>query len=401
MSSPWTNNNKSPWFHSPYVLIVLFLIAAMAVALLVPPKMLDAADGIESKYRVLVSKLSNFLASKENPDVVIMGSSLVLMPSVRCDEKVAGKSPCYDSWVYGRLVPEYTKCDYLQNSLKSKLNLNLSVKNLGVASSIMSDQQGILEAMLASGKKPRLIVLGVAPRDFLDNNMPKPLETPTRSLLEEVNDNSLMPASLTAEGLQKYATKIEHRFKKVMAYVKTHAVDVACNVSKHPANVEFSTAGSGDGTERPNKLADLENYKKLYNPPNFEMMNKQGGYLRDFLISAKEHGVNVLIVNMPLTRQNLAALDAEALKQYKLQLNHLAATYTATLLDLGSSGTYSLNDFEDCCHLNRKGGAKFFDAVISSVQENEGLHDYLAAVSRNKGNAVDLAAVGTEMKKPM
>ncbi len=399
MSAPRTNQHKSPWFHSPYVLIVLFLIAAMAVALLVPPKMLDAADGVETKYRVLVSKLSNFLSSQENPDVVVMGSSLVLMPSVRCDEKADGKKPCYEPWFYDRLVPEYTKSDYFEKLLKNKLGLNLSIKNLGVASSIMSDQQGIFEAILSTGKKPRLVILGVAPRDFLDNTFPNAAKTPTHSFLTEFHDNSILPASFTAEGLQAYPTKLEHRFKKVMAYVKTHAIDVACNVSKHPATAEYTSSG-GDGTERPNKLSDLERYKKLYNPPNYEMLNTQAGYLRDFLISAEHHGVNVLIVNMPLTRQNLAALNSDALKEYKRQINHLAMNYNATFLDLGSTSSYSLNDFEDCCHLNSKGGRKFFDDLIASVQSDRSLHDYLATVSRSK-KGMDVAAVGTEMKKPM
>lgn len=399
MSAPRTNNQKSPWFHSPYVLIVLFLIAAMAVALLVPPKLLDAADGVESKYRVLVSKLSNFLTSSENPDVVVMGSSLVLMPSVRCDEKAEGKKPCYDTWVYERLVPEYTKADYFAKQLQEQLGFNLSVKNLGVASSIMSDHQGIFETMLGVGKKPRLVILGIAPRDFLDNTISKPMNTPTRSFLTEFHDTSILPESFTAEGLQKYPTKLEHRFKKVMAYIKTHAIDVACNVSKHPASADYVSTG-GDGSERPNKLADLDRYKNLYNPPNYEMLNTQVGYLRDFLISAEHNGVNVLIVNMPLTRQNLSALNSDALKEYKRQVNHLAMNYKATFLDLGSTSTYSLNDFEDCCHLNSKGGHKFFDDLIVAVKSDSGLNDYLATVSRSK-KGLDVAAVGTEMKKPM
>ena len=398
MSAPRTNQNKSAWFHSPLVLIMLFLITAIAAALLIPTNLLDAADGVDSKYRVLVSKLSNFLTSSENPDVVILGSSLVLVPSARCDEKAEGKKPNYDPWFYTRHIPEYSKSDYFAAQLQNKLGLNLSVKNLGVASSVMSDHQGILEAMLGAGKKPRLVILGIAPRDFLDNTIPKPMNTPTRYFLTEYHDKSIMPESFTQEGLEKYPSKLEHRFKKVFAYVKTHALDVACNVSKHPPTADFVSIG-GDGSVRPNKMADLDRYKNLYNPPNFEMLNVQAGYLRDFLITAERHNVNVLVVNMPLTRENLAALDPEALKEYKHQINKLAINYKATFLDLGTAN-YSKNDFEDCCHLNTAGGEKYFADLIGAVKSDSSLHDYLATVSRSK-KGLDVAAVGTEMKKPM
>lgn len=397
MSAPRTNQNNSPWSHSPYVLIVLFLLAAMAVALLVPPQILDAADGVASKYRVLVSKLSSFLKGPENPDIVFMGSSLVLMPAVRCDEKAEGKSPCYDSWFYARKVPEYGKADHFQRLLERRMGLGLTVGNLGVASSIMSDQQGLFEAMISHGKKPRLVILGIAPRDFMDNTQPKYMETPTRSFLAELNDNSLLPESLSVEGLTGAYTKVEHRFKKLFAYAKKNFVDVACNVSKHPPAAEYSTGSAA--TERENKLADLESYKKLYNPPNLEMLKTQSGYLRDMLISAKQQGISVLVVDMPLTKENLAALDPDAYDEYRKAVTKMCSTYGGNYVNMRTLDTFALSDFEDCCHLNTKGGNKFFNDLVMALDGEEALHNYLATVSRDKAANVEIA--GREMKKPL
>lgn len=396
MSAPGFTEKKRSLLQNPFLLIVLFLVVTMAVALCIPPKLLNAADGVESKYRVLVSKLSSFLKSSENPDVVIMGSSLVLMPAVRCDERAQGKNPCYDPWYYARFVPEYTKSDYFQNILKEKLGLTLNVKNLGVASSLMSDQQGIFEAMIKSGKKPRLLVLGLAPRDFLDNTQPEYLKTPTRQFLEEYNETSLLPTELSVKGLQESAERFEHRFKMIFAFVKEKATALACKTSGNPASVEYSVPNPSSA-ERVNKLADLNDYKRLYNPPNMEMLNAQTGYLRDLLVSAKQNGVHVIVVNMPLTHENLRALDRTAFREYVRSVSRLSLNYNASYVDIGSYSGYQLSDFEDCCHLNAKGGKKFYNALVSNMGENDLLTGYLAEVSKVNEEKLVAAKAQTQM----
>lgn len=387
MSAPTPTKNQAGIFQSPYLLILFFLIAAMALALFMPNQLLDAADGVSGKYRVLITKLSRFFKSDEKPDVAFMGSSLVLVPAVRCDEKQAGKGHAYDPWIYARSIPEYTKSDYFQNLLQKQLGLTLSVTNLGIASSIMSDQKALLETMVANGKKPRLVVLGIAPRDFLDNTFPVADETATRSFLKELNETSLLPEALTPQAIADSATKIQHRYQKVFAFSKAKFLEVASNTSKHPVSTEFSETPSKE--ERQNKLVDLETYKKLYNPPNFEMLKEQSSSLRDFLLTAKQNGISVIIVNMPLTDQNIATLDRTALREYRKSIAYLATTYNAKLVDIGNCESYSLSDFEDCCHLNSRGGKKLYNTIISTVAEDRMLKQYLALVSKkNQENSL-------------
>lgn len=357
---------------SAVLLTITFLVFAFVAALAIPSRYLSAADGVTGTFRVLVTKLAAFLPSKENPDLVFLGSSLVLTPAVRCDDKMEQKLACYDRWYYDRYIPEYTEAKYFQSKLKEQAGLSFSVKNLGVASSIMSDQFGIYRLMLQENKHPRVVVLGLAPRDFLDNTQQKYLETPTRLFIKEYEQDSLLPSKWSAAKIKESATKVQHKVEKVIAKLRSLAVDFACSASGHQAKPEIAvTTYVGD---RPNRLKDLETYKKLYNPPNYRMLEQQSGFLQKLLLAAKNNGTSVIVVNMPLTEENVAALGPQAYAAYTGSLSHLCNQYDAKFLDIGTQHVgYTLQDFEDCCHLNGRGGEKFYSSLIDAIKSDKNL----------------------------
>jgi hypothetical protein len=379
MSSSRSALNKV--LRSAFAWLIVFAIICSGCALLIPGRSLSAADGVAGTFKVLVTKLAAFLPSSEQPDIVFLGSSLILVPAVRCDDRLSGKSACYDRWYYDRYIPGYTQSIYLENQLKDKTGLSLKIKNLGVASSIMSDQWGIFQLMLSEGKRPRLLVLGLAPRDFLDNTQQKHLETPTRVFMREYSQSSLLPESLSAGELLDSAGRIEHRFQKVFGSLKNGCTNLACQLTGHPSRSEFSNGPVYVG-DRPNRLVDIETYRKLYNPPNFKMLAQQNSYLSRLLETARQNGISVLVVNMPLTRENTDTLASEALNAYTRALAHVTQEYGAGFLDIGShSPEYTLADFEDCCHLNGRGGEKFYASLVSYITGNEQM---LAALQAKK-----------------
>jgi hypothetical protein len=269
-------------------LILTFLIVAATLSILcVPTKTLDAADGVPTKYKVHVSKLSSFFSSKEQPDVVIIGSSLVLMPAVRCDDRLSGKSDCYDDWYYYKHIPEYTQASCLEHMF-ARAGFPVKIKNLGVASSIMSDHAGILKTLLAEGKKPGLVICGIAPRDFLDNSQQRIEETPTQMFLREYNARStILPVSIARADLAHWYTNSEHQIKKFLARIRNTSTDFVCDLTNHPAALQHVRTETAYMAGKPNLLKDLETYKKLYNPPNFKMLEQQKGYLQEFLSLAR------------------------------------------------------------------------------------------------------------------
>lgn len=352
---------------SALVWILAFVSTLLLVALLLPPRALNAADGVTGTFRVLVTKLASFLPSKEQPQIVVLGSSLVLTPAVRCDDKLDGKAPCYERWYYDRYIPEYTRSTYFQKQLREQAGVNVDIKNLGVASSIMSDQYAIFKLMLEEKKHPDLLILGLAPRDFLDNTQQHHLDTPTRMFVREYDEAPLAVTGCDPQSVKELSARIQHRIEKVFGRIRSACTELACSLSGHKSRVEYSNAVAYVG-DRPNRLKDLQTYKKLYNPPNFQMLAQQSDYLKKLLLEAKQNKISVLIINMPLTRENIAALDPKAHSAYVESLDRLARAHGAYFLDIGSNDAeYSLSDFEDCCHLNALGGEKFYRELLSFI----------------------------------
>jgi hypothetical protein len=374
---------------SAFAWLLVFCYLGAGFALTIPARNLSAADGVSGTIRVLVAKLASFLPSAEQPDVVLLGSSLVLVPAVRCDDQLLGKTPCYDRWYYDRYIPCYSQSVYLQKQLQDKFGLTLRIKNLGVASSIMSDQCGIFKLMLSEGKRPGLLILGLAPRDFLDNSQQKHLQTPTRTFIHEYSQASLLPEKCDPAGLLAAGSKITHRFEKVFGRIRSECTDLACRLTGHPSQAEVNTTAAAGG-DRPNRLVDVETYRKLYNPPNFTMLAQQSNYLEQLLATARENRISVLVINMPLTRENTDTLDRQALAAYQDTLANLTTKYGAGFLNIGSgSADYSLKDFEDCCHLNTRGGEKLYASLVSYLDNN---HELLSALSARKSVRRQIAA---------
>lgn len=352
---------------SPLGWLIAFLILSFCLVLAIPKTWLDAADGVSANYRRLVSKLSAYAASKEKPDVIFLGSSLVLIPAAHCDNYLHGRAAGPD--FYDSFIPEYTKAEYLEKLLAKQKRPNLQIKNLGVASSIASDQLSIFKMLCAEKKLPRLLILGLAPRDFLDNSQQAYTQTPTAQLIQEHEDRSALPARLTAEELKASLERLSHRGQKVLARIRhasTNLLKELRGESSNPAEACLPPP-NWDRVSRLKK--DLDTYRKLYNPPNFQMLKTQSSFLSELLQSAKDNGVAVLVVNMPLRKMNTELLDKNAYEAYLEQLARLSKENGCQFLDLGSnSGKFSDSDFEDSCHLNLEGAKKFYASLAERLE---------------------------------
>ncbi len=357
---------------SSFVLFMVLLVVGGVAMLSVPSRFLNPADGVPPNYRSAVSKLSDYLGSSANPDIVILGSSLILHPSVRCDDRLAGLKDCFDDWYYYERFPEYSRSNYLEHLL-GKAGVKASIANLGIASSIMSDHAGVFETIVKAGKHPKMAVCAIAPRDFLDNTMVPETDTPAQFYLREYQntDGISLPKGTSKDALTTWSESEEHHLKKFIARVRGWSTDLACQISGHPKLPARTRTKLGEPGE--NKLKDLGVYRRLYNPPNFKLLARQEAQLKKFLACAKENGIAVLLINMPLTKENLSTLDKKAHETYIATIYRAAKESGATLLDIGVTGKYPTNDFEDCCHLNRIGGEKLFAEIVDRIVKDEHL----------------------------
>ncbi|MBX9878573.1 MAG: hypothetical protein K2Y22_08960 [Candidatus Obscuribacterales bacterium] len=382
---------------------ILLILAVLDVGIVVvkPLRLMNASNLTGINQNPVVAKLREFLDSSRNPDVVVVGSSLTLVPAVRLDDQFHGVRTRYDHWYARNHVLEYDKADFLAHLLSEKAGRAVEVANLGVVGSLMSDHFLVVDKVLAAGKKPRLIVCMVAPRDFMDNTRSEIDKTPVYSILADFTAfNDLLAKNPAPDRIFDFVVGNSWKFYKMRVDVKTILTTWACHTFDRQASLFLANKFAGQKANpndvylagpiagvldevkavydvKPNTLIDLGEYKSVYLPVNKKMISEQTPYLERLLKRAGEEQVPVVLVESPLTRENLALLPAGEIAEYRLRLRRAAATYGALLIN--PVGDYTLADFEDSCHMNARGGGKFYDALVKSIVSDPALAQNLTS----------------------
>jgi hypothetical protein len=408
----------------------------LTVVYINPLRYLNDSAYIGLNQNPVVSKLPEFINSLRNPDMLIVGSSLVLVPAVRCDDAMNHIRTRYDGWYYRNRIQEYNRSEYLQKSLSRALGQSVEIANLGVVGSMMSDHYLIFKKAVAAGKTPKLVICAVAPRDFMDNCRAEVEQTPTYKVLADVTSINDILESQSGSGNatnnasknlpQKIAQKIDrlgdfaaskiwHYFGSRGDYrdflVAMTATATGRPMSLYMANVmnEEKLAGKHKDKEEtqaqaaldpdqdmggvgvltnskpkylhgPNVLSDIPLYKtRVYSPFNPVLYNQQMRYLEKLLALAQTKQIPLLLVNMPITDENISLLPKERWQNYRKQLADLATNYGATFIDPKESANYLTTDFEDSCHMDTKAGFKFYDQLVRDIVKNQALNASLCS----------------------
>ncbi|MBI4533649.1 MAG: hypothetical protein HY711_06845, partial [Candidatus Melainabacteria bacterium] len=118
--------------------------------------------------------IKGFVESHSCPDVVFLGSSLVLVPVAGADADYLNKR--LDGSKHHRSI-------YFESTFRQDTGHAVKTFNLALPGEMPSDAYLITDFLLKGTKRPRMIIYGVGPRDFMDNLLPSPSATdPYRSL---------------------------------------------------------------------------------------------------------------------------------------------------------------------------------------------------------------------------
>ncbi|MDX1988729.1 MAG: SGNH/GDSL hydrolase family protein [Candidatus Obscuribacter sp.] len=301
--------------------------------------------------------VANTLNSPENLGIATLGSSLIL--AVMEDD---GKH----SFVACR-----KRLSQIAGGNGPQLSIAASPGNA------MSDCEKITESMLArpTDKKPKLILATYSYRDFCDNLYPDPAESPVAKALDYGKGyRSFLPRwqnMLSTNAREELLTCLqthERHIKRVAALFRKELTKIAetCRSKSHQV-AEKSPAALGKSNEKLTRERDLAVYKTRYQPLNLERFRLQIESLERLLRSARQRGVPVLLVNMPVTDENLKLIPPAMRSNWQKPIKELAANYGAALKDFDTENDTGLTDadFTDSVHLNRQGAAKFLDALFS------------------------------------
>lgn len=399
-------------FMSPFVLLVLMLIVVDVAVLTI--RSFDSKNQFQQNPRI--TAIRKAIETGEKPDVLVLGDSLIYSALYFAD---------FDA---GMVKPKENDFTYLDARLFSKL-LNEQYKNendvlnLSVPGGSPTDAHLLLKEMIAQGKAPKLALYGVSPRAMADNLVPNAGAiggklvlnvTPTCKTSPTWNDSvehyvrRLSDIDAVANALREYGqlgdapsvvklrdfwvgtfwqyyhdrTKIQTQLSDISTRTLKPSL-VKPSAPQNDSNGSATAAANAPPTAvlngkkkkvpiwrkfNPERFAgDIENYKVRYNPPNFKKFDKQSEELAQLARLCVENDVQLLIVNMPITKANKSLIAPDLYQAYINKLNALGDERGITFIDMSSSEEFTKESFIDSVHLNSIGAQKFEHSLVSSM----------------------------------
>jgi hypothetical protein len=376
----------------------------------------------------------NYIMNGSQADVVFMGSSQ--MGSALYASEAAFLNEAIDTCTH-------RESNLASSLIREKVGHKPTTFNLSMGGAMCSDQYMMAKALFNSEHKPRLVILGVNPRDFIDNTMPSASATDAFRYLSPYVEldklggsafpdvfayldwkiNETLPTKLIGE---KIAALLPESAKKIipdahdvvsedgtvttikpLAETQTAAKpgkagdtvsgDAETNAA---ASTTASTDGNTDalkaiygnqGTVKPGEWRvvacswgafkdNTEEYRARYKNSNPQIFNGQKQFFEEYLAYLKNQDIKVLVVGMPSLWPNRALLPDKFWGDFRKYLSSKTTEYGAKFVDLTADERFDSKDYLDTVHLNSSGGHRLVDLITSAIGEDKKL---AAAISES------------------
>ncbi len=361
---------------SVFAQFILLLVGTVIIGALSLPSILKIVQPEALDTDELMCKVPDFVASKQKYDVVFMGSSLVLAPAVYCDSELLGKHVNSDE--KKKNSHYYSKALYFEKLLGQALKRDVSVYNLGLPGCMMADDYVLFEEILKSRKVPSLVVVGVAPRDFMMRGF-DPDNTPVQKALRKFKNKGGEPKAVTATNAlaasKAELDKVQERVV-MLKHLVGNNIDLFRKDPLGRKSKEKEQAFEDRKTAAPSQETmdkDLQLYNERYNPPDLKMVQSHLGYLERLLKSANDADVPIVIVNMPITGRNRQLLDPALKSLFENGVKDVCTKYGVKFMDFDANKEFKLADHSDSVHLNLTGGQKFYQKLTNELSATPAL----------------------------
>lgn len=370
------------------IALVVFFSIAFALpflANLLPDHTRTLANAPEVLSRAYIDRVVNFVVSGKRPDIVMAGSSLVIFPHVLCDgyfEKVPVPVP--DPIEYADFLNSYTEMAhfkklYAQTSPGNPSLSRISVVDLGVPSLMLTDCLLLFEKLQLNDALPKTVVLLLAPRDFMDNTVAAERNLFRHEIEGRVTLKELVNSKDTISFFANLMQSMNYVANAWFRQFRTSGQRIILAIKKAVRKHQKATVLSGPTIEEAKryfyfgkgKLSDLGIYKKRYNPADRARIQEQMKAMEMLLDRLKKKSVNVVVVNMPLTKENRALIEKSALDEIQAGMKSLCSRVNVHFVEGESLGPWDNSLFVDSVHLNAKGGDRLFVQLSEILSKNK------------------------------
>ena len=340
------------------------------------------------EHNPLVSKVPVYFHGSGSPDVLVLGSSLPMEAIARYDAQLFGQRGGDDIDNFRR----YTRGRYLERLLSQHSHRAVSVFNLTCVACMVSDACQLLRKSIEAGKIPKMVIYGIGPRDFMDNLAPEAGKSAVFQVLanqRSLNDLKEMKADLSE--IADFMGSAISYFYRVKADYRAMLVFSVCDALDRPAdlfearvqaratNASTSPVVPGANQSRIKSIAqvptakpadqfkDLSEWNERYNPANPKRFARERASFKRLQTLCRENAIQLVVVNMPLTREHKALVPAGLYSQYRTELAELGSQAGIQLIDLDCTEQFGLADFCDSAHPNGAGGKKIQDLIVAAL----------------------------------
>ncbi len=372
-----------PFFHallsSTFILTGICLcVLDMALSTSKPLKYVQIGSRILQDGNPVRTKLERLNQPWYNPDVLMIGSSL-------SREAFA----LTDAYVQHRRAPDigyelnsYGKSVYLEDQLQKLTGKKHTTLDFSVGGCMASDAYFLLTKAVEERPQIRLLILPIAPRDFVDNFSEKdPEMSAVGMLLKKKSLATVVSAKSTVKerfesALSSFWYLFDTRadYQAILEKLGCQFFNRAPNLSSAKSfdpfavdnRVTFNPPHSRADQVLPQaiKEADARNNSIQYNPYNPERLQVQFQYLEKTLKFCQDKGITVVVIDMPLPEINRREMSAQLSSDYESNLQALCSKYSTRLLPLQKDPDFLDSDFRDSCHVVGSGGKKVIDRLI-------------------------------------
>ncbi|MBX9878652.1 MAG: hypothetical protein K2Y22_09355 [Candidatus Obscuribacterales bacterium] len=328
-----------------------------------------------------------YLDEKRTPDVVVLGDSQMATAIFTADAKASGKKVD---------VIAHRHVEGLEQRLSNKLARPVSVFNAAMAGSMASDHNLIARSLFldnADTEKPKLVVIGISPRIFIDNTLPSAGTTEPFRFFSQCAD----PGNLAQLAFGDYfgqmnwyinkylplgrlKTEMQTTYSPAKFLPKTTAV---AKKSTQEADFMKGMFASSTKVEKDSWFVpafmpylfkdNTAEYVNRYTNPNPPLYASELAFFSDLLERLNASKVPTLIVMMPSLGPNRALLPDTFWKVFRTNISTLCNKNNATLADMSTSPDFVLEDYLDTVHLNANGGLKLLTNIANSISDDRNL----------------------------
>lgn len=321
-------------------------------------------------------------------NIALVGSSTMVSAIAGCDANFLKR---------GLDLTEHHRASYLEHLLKSRLPKGeFETFSLAAPGQMPSDAYISLKAMVATSSRPDIVIYGLAPRDFIDSTLSAPGDTDAFRYLTRIVGIDEVAQRVFRSPLSKldwcfqrlifmYGNSLDFRMALtdgVTAFVDTTLPrpwtkkpftwwdrrDLLPGYLPAEIHPEAVMAGQIDLETAKSKYKDnTVEYIQRYKQPDDHVYKTQMYFMGKIADYCRKERIELVLVNMPVTIQNLRILKPEKYLDYLNKLQSFSMMQKISFYNLNDFSRYNQQDFHDSVHLNAFGGQKFFQDVSTAI----------------------------------